>query len=180
MNDDLFQTDLSWLDIGEQGPAPVAKSKGRYQSKGHFAMADECRQRISQTLKARYADPEQAQAKRKRNNTAPAIASNRGRKRTAESIAKGLATRNYTATAEVRAKISASMMGHAISPQTREKQRQAALARGRPFQTPWGRFNSVMQAAQVARANGLANARNKISAALEQGTKGYYYIKAKK
>jgi hypothetical protein len=180
MNDDLFQTDMSWLDIGEQGPAPVAKSKGRYQSKGHFAMADECRQRISQTLKARYADPEQAQAKRKRNNTAPAIASNRGRKRTAESIAKSVANRTYTSTPESRAKTSATMMGHKVSEATREKIRQAALARGRPFQTPWGRFNSVMTAAQVARANGLANARNKIRAALEQGTKGYYYIKAKK
>lgn len=210
---DLFQTDMSWLDLGEEDIAPKSKKADKSEPKGFWAHTDKHKQTVSKALTNFYKDPaNRAKHSRsmkgvnlgrvmseeaRRNNSlahkGQIISAEqrqkvslalKGRKRPPEVVAKIVATRlamGFRHSDKTRKKLSQAGKGRIRPESERKKIKETQLkALARPFMSPWGRFDRISDAALVARQAGLLNPANKIRAALKQGTKGYYYIKAKK
>ena len=160
---DLFQTDMSWLDIGEQDPAPIAKSKrlstAQLVTWGH---PTEIRQKISQAQKGH---------KRHTDRSRQAISDYHKRP---DSVLRS---------AEMQAKRTKGIRRSRANPSAKLQALWAAgcpqlvAANQKPIMTPTGVFPSVKHAAEWALANGLCNPYKKIGKWLKTHPEMFYYIK---
>ena len=166
----MFTTDMSWLDIGEQDPAPVSKSKSK--STAQFITWEhptEIRQKISQAQKGH---------KRHTDQSRQAISDYHKRPdsvlRSAEMQAKrtkGIRRSRANPSAKLQA-LWAAGNPKAVA--------AATLAKQKPIMTPTGVFPSLKHAAEWAVANGLCNAYKKIGKWLKTHPEQFYYIKETK
>jgi hypothetical protein len=154
---DLFQTDMSWLDLGEEEQAPKSKKAGKYEPKGLWANTDQHKQKVSKALINFYKDPanraklsesmkgvnlgrvmseEQCRLMSERRKGQAMSAkqkqkismSLKGRKRPPEVIAKIVAARaGYKHSDESRKKISQSGKNRVVSEATRKKTQETQL-----------------------------------------------------
>jgi hypothetical protein len=163
---DLFQTDMSWLDIAEQDPAPVSKSKGKPRpSRGLWKMSPEFGQKISL-----------AQQGHTRHTAESRRAISDYHKR-ADSVLRSAEMQSKRTEGIRRSRANPSDKLQALWAAGNPRGIAAAtLAKQKPIMTPTGMFPSLKHAAEWAVANGLCNAYKKIRKWLKTHPEMFYYI----
>jgi len=144
---DLFQTDMSWLDLGEEEQAPKSKKS----PKGLWVLTDTAKQKMSSARKKFYQNP----ANRARTGHTPTASTLRGIKQAAELRTQhrlDQMIQQYRAGTLVQ--ICAKKPSH-----------------GRPLQTPFGRYDSIRSAVQTT---GFSYRR--IRAWIETDPKRFYWL----